>query len=192
MINRTYLLFDIGGTWIKAASAESGLEGDIISETVKAPSPLMANASADDLSRVLLELAEQLKSTTPSAIVVSTAGVVNGAGALGLMVVGTGLGFSVWRNGRRWRTALELQNMSSRELVRTFLTAEQQAGEKLLHCEKKLAECAEHFTGNFWMRFQGFAGNPEKPQLQFAEGGSTPYLPPPCSPTQDLPQKANS
>jgi len=76
MTNRTYLLFDIGGTWIKAAAAESGVDGDIISETVKAPSPLIANASVDDLSWVLLGLAEQLKST-PSAIVISTAGVVN-------------------------------------------------------------------------------------------------------------------
>ena len=155
MVNQTYLLFDIGGTWIKAATAESRADGDIISETIKSPSPLTSNASADDLSQVLIELARQLTST-PSAIVVSTAGVVNyhgsglefaaehlsalldrswieklkkvfncpvnlindadcaligaveeglvrGAGSLGLMVVGTGLGFSVWRNGRRWR-----------------------------------------------------------------------------------------
>jgi N-acetylmuramic acid 6-phosphate etherase len=155
MVNQTYLLFDIGGTWIKAASAESGTDGDVISETIKAPSPLHASASGNEISQVLIKLASQLTST-PSAIVVSTAGVVNyhgsgleftaehlsalldrgwienlketfncpvnlindadcaligavekglvkGAGALGLMVIGTGLGFSVWRNGRRWR-----------------------------------------------------------------------------------------
>ncbi len=155
MSKKTYLLFDIGGTWIKAAAAERGTDGDVISETAKAASPLNTSASADDLSRALIELARQLTST-PSAIVVSTAGVVNyhgsgleftaahlsalldrdwiknlkktfncpvnlindadcaligavekglvkGAGALGLMVIGTGLGFSVWRNGRRWR-----------------------------------------------------------------------------------------
>jgi N-acetylmuramic acid 6-phosphate etherase len=154
-MNKTYLLFDIGGTWIKAAVAESGVDGDIISTTIKAPSPLAANVSPHELSRTLIELAKQLTST-PSAIAVSTAGVVNyqgngldfasehlatlldqrwiddlkktfhcpvnlindadcaligavekglveGAGTLGLMVIGTGLGFSVWRNGRRWR-----------------------------------------------------------------------------------------
>ena len=155
MSNKTYLLFDIGGTWIKAAAAESGAVSDIISTTIKAPSPLHTHASADELSRVLIELASQL-TPSPASIVVSTAGVVNyhgnglefaaehlstlvdrrwieklkevfncpvnlindadcaligaveeglvkGAGSLGLMVIGTGLGFSVWRNGRRWR-----------------------------------------------------------------------------------------
>ncbi|MGC6427046.1 MAG: N-acetylmuramic acid 6-phosphate etherase [Akkermansiaceae bacterium] len=146
------LLFDIGGTWIKAALAQNGQSP---SETIKTPSPLRGEPSSRKLANVLLDLADQLN-VSPDSVAISTAGIINeqstgmkccsphllelmddtwvrtleekfqcpitlandadcaligaaqsgflsGQKTIGLMVIGTGLGFCVWRNGRRWR-----------------------------------------------------------------------------------------
>lgn len=150
--SNTYLVFDIGGTWIKATR----IIDDTFSETFKAPSGLKPGSSPDDLVTTLLDLAQKTQTTSPAAIAIATAGVVNdhgtavghcsphlaalrdpcwiaqieshfdcpvtlindadaaligaaekgylqGSQTIGLLVIGTGLGFSVWRNGRRWR-----------------------------------------------------------------------------------------
>ena len=153
----THLIFDIGGTWIKSATAHCDGEKCSISEVIKCPSPLGSKQSADELSCRLLELVKkhQLYSSIDS-VAISTAGVVNDQGTkvltcsdhlyplqepqwvenlqsalncpvnlindadaalvgaaqqgylngdktLGLMALGTGVGFTISRNGRRWR-----------------------------------------------------------------------------------------
>ena len=153
----THLIFDIGGTWIKSATAHCDGEVCSISEVIKCPSPLGSKQSADELSSRLLDLVKKHQLATHiDSVTISTAGVVNDQGTavltcsdhlyplqepqwmetfqaalscpvnlindadaalvgaaqqgylsgektLGLMVLGTGVGFTVSRNGRRWR-----------------------------------------------------------------------------------------
>ncbi len=153
----THLIFDIGGTWIKSATAHYDGEKCSISEVIKCPSPLGSRQSADELSNRLLQLVKKHQVDTGiDSVTIATAGVVNYQGTAvltcsdhlyplqesqwmeafqaalgcpvnlindadaalvgaaqqgylvgdktsGLMVLGTGMGFAVSRNGRRWR-----------------------------------------------------------------------------------------
>ena len=73
MTSTTYLIFDIGGTWIKATQATD----TTISDVLKAPSTLQPGSKANDLVATLIELAEKFSTISPNAIAISTAGVVN-------------------------------------------------------------------------------------------------------------------
>jgi N-acetylmuramic acid 6-phosphate etherase len=50
----------------------------------------------------------------------SLKGYLKGKGNVALFVVGTGLGFSVWRNGRRWRPGRKYPLLGSMKVGRTF------------------------------------------------------------------------
>jgi len=152
-----HLIFDIGGTWIKSATAQWCGEKFHISDVIKSPSPLGAGQTPDRLANALLELIKSHEiDTAIDSVTISTAGVVdyqgtsvsacakhltplqdsawvrmfqtkhncpvtlindadaalvgaaqqgylNGDKTTAMMVLGTGVGFSISRNGRRWR-----------------------------------------------------------------------------------------
>src|SRR5690606_28464989 len=48
-----------------------------------------------------------------AAIGISELGMLSGNKTVGIMLLGTGLGFSIWRNGRRWRPGKMLNLLGS-------------------------------------------------------------------------------
>jgi len=109
--------FDVDYQEIKGIGISTGgivdYAGEKVLKAAEHLNVLKSNDWKEELERQFQCCAVLINDADAATIGISELGLLSGNKTVGIMPIGTGLGFSVWRNGRRWRPGKMLNLLGS-------------------------------------------------------------------------------